>query len=122
MTDTYTVTGQDTTGVAEGLGALGYSLVVLNDAEIGEEVEFEVRPHNPDLVTADVKHCKVKRTPTSTESVYILGDGTDQNDKCTRSPINSGLTIDSGKIISQLCSALLLAKTYFKLFFRETKS
>ena len=44
IADTYTVTGQDTTGVAEGVGFLGYTLVVLNDAKIGDKVEFEVRP------------------------------------------------------------------------------
>ena len=57
-----------------------------------------IRPHNPDLVTADVKHCSVKRSPTSNESVFILGDGTDQNDKCTKEAINSGLDVDSGNL------------------------
>ena len=97
-TDAYTVTGQDTQATADGIGTLNYVLEVLADKSIGEQVQFEIRPVNEGLVTADIKHCEVAESADAgAAKVSIIGDDTDATkDKCYVSSINSGLTEHTG--------------------------
>ena len=97
-TDSYSVTGQDTSVTADGVGSLNYELNVLADKKIGEQVQFEIVPKNIGLVTADIKHCEVAESSASgAASVSIIGDETDAaKDKCTISTISSGLTVHTG--------------------------
>ena len=96
-TDSYTVTGQDTAETADGIGTLNYDLVVLADKAIGETVQFEIRPKNVGLVTADIKHCEVAESSAAGAArVSIIGTGVDNKDKCTVSAISSALSDHSG--------------------------
>ena len=98
VSDTFEVTGQDTQATADGVGTLNYNLVVLADKTIGEKVEFEIRPVNAGLVTADIKHCEVAESSAAgAAKVSIIGDDTNATkDKCYVSSINSGLTDHTG--------------------------
>ena len=93
----YSVTGQDTQATADGVGNLVYDLVVLADKQIGEQVQFEIRPKNVGLVTADIKHCEVAESAAADAvKVSIIGNGVAANDKCYVADISSGLTDHSG--------------------------
>ena len=58
------------TGTAEGMGTLGYEVVVNEKVAIGNPIKFEIIPLNPDLVTADVKHCQIKKSSFNSDLAH----------------------------------------------------
>ena len=74
ISDTFDVTGQDTTATAEGTGTLGYTLTVDASTEIGDTVNFTINPINSGLVYATVKSCDVQH---GSEAVTIIGHNAD---------------------------------------------
>ena len=78
VTDTFDVTGQDTTATAENTGTLKYNLSVEDNKAIGDEVTFTITPVNKGLVYATVKSCDVTNNASgNTDQVTIIGHKAD---------------------------------------------
>ena len=78
VTDTFDVTGQDTTATAENTGTLKYNLSVEDNKAIGDEVTFTITPVNKGLVYATVKSCDVTNNAAgNTDQVTIIGHKAD---------------------------------------------
>merc|ERR1712139_347569 len=78
ISDQFAVTGQDTEATAEGTGSLLYTLTIKNDdVEIGEKVDFTIKPASPGLVYATATECHVK---FESDEVTIFGHN--NNPKC----------------------------------------
>ena len=102
VSDTFIVTGLDSTGAAEGTGVLGYEVVVNQNVAIGLPIQFQIVPLNPDLVFADIKHCQVKQNREDENGVSIIGSpGDSAKDKCTVDAIHSGLGVHSSKLFKE---------------------
>ena len=52
------------------MGTLGYEVVVNEKVAIGNPIKFEIIPLNPDLVTADVKHCQIKKSSFNSDLAH----------------------------------------------------
>ena len=83
VTDSFDVTGQDTSATAEGTGTLDYTITVEDNKKIGETVKFTISPVNDNLVFATVKSCDVTR---NSDALTIIGHG---QDHCTNPVVNA---------------------------------
>merc|ERR1712025_256059 len=83
ISDTFDVTGQDVEATAEGTGKLSYTIEVDENVEIGEPVNFTIKPASPGLVFATATECHVKH---SGQEVTIFGHKTP---KCTTSVVGA---------------------------------
>merc|ERR1712193_154971 len=81
--DTFSVTGQDTEVDAEGIGELSYTIEVDENVEIGETVNFTIKPASPGLVFATATECHVKN---ENQEVTIFGHRTP---KCYTSAVGA---------------------------------
>jgi len=81
--DTFSVTGQDTEADAEGTGELSYTIEVDKNVQIGDTVNFTIKPASPGLVYATVNECNVK---FSNQEVTIFGH---QTPKCFTSAVGA---------------------------------
>merc|ERR1719454_396252 len=93
--DTFSVTGQDTEATAEGTGTLSYTIEVDDNVEIGDTVNFTIKPVSPGLVYATATECNVK---FNTQEVTIFGH---KKPKCITSAVGSKWATTNDKASSQ---------------------